>query len=78
MQELVAALEVEVEQLIPALEAKEVESLNAPIAHEEDLQVQDKLAAKEDGEQVINRICLMEALDSLDMKESADYCSSLL
>ncbi|MCQ4935843.1 MULTISPECIES: SigB/SigF/SigG family RNA polymerase sigma factor [Anaerotignum] len=70
LQELAAALEVEVEQLIPALEAKkEVESLNAPIAHEEDLQVQDKLAAKEDGEQVINRICLMEALDSLEAKE---------
>ncbi|KAF5066189.1 SigB/SigF/SigG family RNA polymerase sigma factor [Anaerotignum sp.] len=70
LQELAAALEVEVEQLIPALEAKkEVESLNAPIGHEEDLQVQDKLAAKEDGEQVINRICLMEALDSLEAKE---------
>ena len=68
--ELATALEVEVEQLIPALEAKtEVESLNAPIGHEEDLQVQDKLAAKEDGEQVINRICLMEALDSLEVKE---------
>ncbi|WMI82316.1 SigB/SigF/SigG family RNA polymerase sigma factor [Anaerotignum sp. MB30-C6] len=68
--ELAAALEVEVEQLIPALESKrEVESLNAPISQQEDLQVQDKLAAKEDGEQVINRLCLMEALDSLEVKE---------
>lgn len=70
IQELATALEVELEQLIPALEArKEVESLNAPISYDEDLQVQDKLAAKEDGEQVINRLCLMEALDNLEVKE---------
>ncbi|MDD3394370.1 MAG: SigB/SigF/SigG family RNA polymerase sigma factor [Anaerotignum sp.] len=70
IQELAEALEVELEQLIPALEArKEVESLNAPISYDEDLQVQDKLAAKEDGEQVINRLCLMEALDNLEVKE---------
>ncbi|NCC15517.1 MAG: SigB/SigF/SigG family RNA polymerase sigma factor [Clostridia bacterium] len=70
IQELAEALEVELEQLIPALEArKEVESLNAPISYDEDLQVQDKLASKEDGEQVINRLCLMEALDNLEVKE---------
>ncbi|WP_304508181.1 SigB/SigF/SigG family RNA polymerase sigma factor [Anaerotignum sp.] len=70
LQELAQALDVEVEQLVPALEAKkEVESLNAPISQQEDLQVQDKLASKEDGEQVINRLCLMEALDSLEVKE---------
>ncbi|KXL52498.1 RNA polymerase sigma-F factor [Anaerotignum neopropionicum] len=70
LQELADALGVEVEQLVPALEAKkEVESLNAPIAHEEDLQIQDKLPAKEDGEHVINHLCLMEALDSLEVKE---------
>ncbi|WP_352399018.1 SigB/SigF/SigG family RNA polymerase sigma factor [Anaerotignum sp.] len=70
LQELAEALEVELEQLIPALESKkEVESLNAPVSQQEDLQVQDKLAAKEDGEQVINRLCLMEALDSLEVKE---------
>lgn len=70
LHELAEALEVEVEQLIPALESKkEVESLNAPISQQDDLQVQDKIASKEDGEQVINRLCLMEALDSLEIKE---------
>lgn len=70
LQELAEALEVDVEQLIPALESKkEVESLNAPVSQQEDLQMQDKLASKEDGEQVINRLCLMEALDSLEIKE---------
>ncbi len=70
LQELAEALEVELEQLIPALESKkEVESLNAPVSQQDDLQVQDKLAAKEDGDQVINRLCLMEALDSLEVKE---------
>lgn len=68
--ELAQALDVEVEQLVPALESKrEVESLNAPISQQDDLQIQDKLAAKEDGEQVINRLCLMDALDSLEVKE---------
>lgn len=68
--ELAQALDVEVEQLVPALESKrEVESLNAPISQQDDLQVQDKLAAKEDGEQAFNRLCLMEALDSLEVKE---------
>lgn len=70
LQELALALDVEVEQLVPALEAKkEVESLNAPVSQQDDIQVQDKLASKEDGEQVINRLCLMEALDSLEVKE---------
>lgn len=70
LQELADALDVGVEQLIPALEArKEVESLNAPASQQEDFQIQDKLAAKEEGERVIERLCLMEALDSLDAKE---------
>lgn len=68
--ELSEALGVEVEQLILALESKrEMESLNAPVSQQDDLQIQDKVPAKEDGEQIINRLCLKEALDSLEPKE---------
>lgn len=70
MQELAAALGVEVEELVLALEARrEVESLNAPISSgQEDTQVQDKLADKEEGEHLMNRLCLMEAMEGLEEK----------
>lgn len=70
IKELASNLSVSVEELVLALESKkDVESLNAPLSQEEDTQVQDKLPAKDNGDFVVNKICLMEAMKELDEKE---------
>lgn len=70
VQELANGLSVPVEELVLALESKkDIESLNAPLSQEEDTQVQDKLPAKENGDFIVNKLCLMEALNGLDEKE---------
>lgn len=70
MQELAKRLSVSVEELVLALESKkEVESLNVPVSQTEDTQVQDKLPAKENGEIVVDKLCLMEVVKGLGEKE---------
>lgn len=70
MQELARGLEVSVEELVLALESKkDLESLNAPLSQDEDTQIQDKLPSKENSDFVVNKLCLMEALEQLDEKE---------
>lgn len=70
IKELANSLSVSVEELVLALESKrDIESLNAPLSQEEDTQVQDKLPAKDNGDFVVNKLCLMEAMKELDEKE---------
>lgn len=70
IQELAKAVDVTVEELVLALESKrDLESLNAPTSYEEDTQMQDKLPSKENADFVVNKLCLMQALDTLKEKE---------
>ncbi len=70
IQELAKAVGVSVEELVLALESKrELESLNAPTSYDEDTQIQDKLPAKENADFLVNKLCLMQALETLSEKE---------
>ncbi|MFI3174095.1 MAG: SigB/SigF/SigG family RNA polymerase sigma factor [Bacillota bacterium] len=70
IQELSKAVGVTVEELVLALESKrELESLNAPTSYDEDTQIQDKLPAKENADFVVNKLCLMQAMEILEEKE---------
>ena len=72
LQELAAALDVEKEELVLAMEAgREVESLYAAAGGQSDtpLQLIDKLSDGTEAERMMERLSLMEALEHLDAKE---------